>query len=212
MMKALATMLILAATAMAQISVPRVLHIYKKGGALDTVAPADADSVTFSASNKLVVHRKSGVTDSICVAQIDSVTFPYFGGPAITLLAPTPGATLKIGDTLVLSWTINPICIQDRVSVLFSTHDGGTASADWHELCVPAAGGGACQPSKSDATIYSGNTATMKIELTASMSGAGGTDAFSPVSDSCRIKLSQYESGGYVPDLSAVSGRFSVRP
>jgi hypothetical protein len=202
---------ILSAMVFSQSPIPRDIHIYNKSGVIDTIDGSQMDSVGFRSGNTMVVYLKNGKTDSLCAARVDSVKFPYIGGPAIILRTPVDGAHYRLGDTLILSWTINPICIGDRVTIEFNMHDGGGTYSDWHEICIPDwQSAGACQPRKTDQSIYTGNMATMKIPLTDPMTG--GFDTYSPVSDSCRIRLSQYESGGYVPDLRAISGRFSIRP
>ena len=209
-MRFFALILVIVST-MAFSQVPRDMHIYNKSGIIDTIDGSQMDSVGFRAGNTLVVYLKNGKVDSLCAARVDSVKFPYIGGPAITLRTPVNGAAYRLGDTLILSWTINPFCIGDRVTIELNMHDGGGTYSDWHEICIPDwQNSGACQPRKTDLSVYAGNMATMKIPLTDPMTG--GFDGFSPVSDSCRIRLSQYESGGYVPDLRAISGRFSIRP
>lgn len=170
-------------------SQPRQLNVYQHGGAIDSVPGSDFDSLTVSDGTNLRIHTTGGGgVRSFAISQIDSLKFPFVGGPAVTVLSPNGGETYHVGDSLTISWRINPTAVgsyADKVAVFILLDNGQTSRQIALGLSEP-------QVANTDPRYNGGREITCKWKIANPMTGVYPSDAASPISTTCKILVGVY--------------------
>jgi hypothetical protein len=186
-----------------QVMTPRQMSVYYSSGEVVSISADDTDSLTFSVTYKLYIHKSQGSIDSIHLTDIDSITFPFLGGPAVTMSAPAGGENYRVGDSLGITWTINPAAVTERVYFQVSVDNGQT----WHEI----------NNSYNDKYFYNNNggydstyTATWKWHIKNPIEAPGGI-VLNVISDLCKIRVDEYYNAGIISEMYDQSrGVFSI--
>jgi hypothetical protein len=99
----------------------------------------------------------------------------------VKIVRPNGGESFKVGDTLVIEWTIDRDKVQNTLLLDISTNWGKSFATIW------VGEEGAIGP---DSPLYDGNRGTYRWEIPAKINNIEGFEV-SLVSDSCVIRLEE---------------------
>lgn len=184
---------------------PRMLFVYARAGTIDSFPTADFDSLTFPGKTDLAVHLKTGGVTTIPLEQIDSLGFPYVGGPACMIFSPNGGQTYHVGDTMSLSWHINPAgMMAQKVAVFLSPND-----TNWYQIDLRPSTGGEPQVFNTDQRYNADHSITCSWKIVDPISSWSSE---SPVSSRCRTKVAAYGFSSDPEQYDISDATFMIQP
>jgi len=186
---------------------PRMLSVYTHAGTIDSLPVSDFDSLAFPGATNLSIYLKAGGVTTVPLDQIDSIGFPFVGGPVCTVLSPNGGQTFHRGDSLALSWHINPVAmLAQKVAVFLSPND-----TNWDQIDLSTTAGGEPQVFNNDPRYDAGRTITCKWKISDPIS-PWTQPPNSPVSTRCRIKVAAYGFSSDPEQYDISDAAFTIQP